>query len=85
MWVTRDPVKTYGQELVDEILTAQPDTLIWDTDAHGKPDMVKLAYSAYASSGAEAVICVSNKKVTWRVVHGMERLGIPALGPTWDS
>ncbi len=85
VWVTRDPVKTYGQELVDEILTAQPDTLIWDTDAQGKPDMVKLAYSAYLSSGAEAVICVSNKKLTWSVVHGMERLGIPALGPIWDS
>lgn len=85
VWVTRDPVKTYGRELVDEILAAQPDTLIWDTDAHGKPDMVKLAYSAYKSSGAEAVICVSNKKVTWSVVHGMERLGIPALGPIWDS
>lgn len=85
VWVTRDPVKTYGQELVDEILTAQPDTLIWDTDANGKPDMVKLAYSAYASSQAEAVICVSNKTVTWSVVHGLERLGIPALGPIWDS
>jgi hypothetical protein len=85
VWVTRDPVKTYGQDLVDEILTAQPDTLIWDTDAHGKPDMVKLAYSAYESSNAEAVICVSNKKVTRSVVHGLERLGIPALGPIWDS
>jgi hypothetical protein len=50
-----------------------------------KPDMVELAYSAYASSGAEAVICVSNRKVTWTVVHGLERLGIPALGPIWDS
>ncbi len=85
VWVTRDPVKTYGQELVDEILAAQPDTVIWDTDAKGKPDMVKLAYAAYAESEAEAVICVSNKKVTWSVVHGMERLGIPALGPIWDS
>lgn len=85
VWVTRDPVKTYGQALVDEILAAQPDAQIWDTDANGKPDMVKLAYSAYARSNAEAVICVSNKKVTWSVVHGMERLGIPALGPIWDS
>ncbi|MET9271924.1 hypothetical protein [Kribbella sp. NPDC003557] len=85
VWVTRDPVKTYGQDLVDEILAAQPDALIWDTDAHGKPDMVKLAYSAYDESGAEAVICVSNKSLTWSVVHGLERLGIPALGPIWDS
>ncbi|NEA30631.1 hypothetical protein [Streptomyces sp. SID13031] len=85
VWVTRDPVKTYGQEIVDEIVAAQPDALIWDTDQHGKPDMVKLTYSAYESSAAEAVICVSNKKLTWSVVHGMERLGIPALGPIWDS
>ncbi|MGW7680942.1 hypothetical protein ACWGID_09410 [Kribbella sp. NPDC054772] len=85
VWVTRDPVKTYGQELVDEIHAAQPDALIWDTDTHGKPDMVKLAYSAYAAAGAEAVICVSNRKLTWSVVHGLERLGIPALGPIWDS
>ena len=85
VWVTRDPVRTYGQELVDEILTAQPDTVIWDTDERGRPDMVRLAFSAYATSGAEAVICVSNKKLTWSVVHGMERLGIPALGPIWDS
>ncbi|WP_410791731.1 hypothetical protein [Kribbella sp. C-35] len=85
VWVTRDPVKTYGQDLVDEILSAQPDALIWDTDAYGKPDMVKLAYSAYEDSGAEAVICVSNRKLTWSVVHGLESLGIPTLGPIWDS
>lgn len=83
--MTRNPVRTYGQALVDEILVARPDTLIWDTDEHGKPEMVKLAYAAYASSGAEAVICVSNEKLTWKVVHGMERLGVPALGPIWDS
>ncbi|GAA0598592.1 hypothetical protein HPO96_21295 [Kribbella sandramycini] len=85
VWVTRDPVKTYGRPLVDEIRTAQPNAHIWDTDAHGKPDMVKLAYAAYHSTNAEAVICVSNKKVTWSVVHGLEQRGIPALGPIWDS
>jgi hypothetical protein len=38
-----DPAGIVRQELVDEILAAQPDNLIWDTDAHGKPDTVKLA------------------------------------------
>ncbi|WP_329000294.1 hypothetical protein OHA18_38415 [Kribbella sp. NBC_00709] len=47
--------------------------------------MVKLAYSAYSVFDAEAVICVSNRKVTWSVVHGLEQLGIPTLGPIWDS
>jgi hypothetical protein len=85
VWVTRSPRKTYGDALVDEILAVQPDATIWNTDEHGKPDMVRLAYEAYASSGAEAVICIANKKVTWQVVHGLERLGIPACGPIWDS
>jgi hypothetical protein len=47
--------------------------------------MLRLAYRAYINSGAEAVICISNKKLTWYVVHGLERRGIPAFGPVWDS
>jgi hypothetical protein len=85
VWATRDPRVTYGDALVDEILAVQPDALVWDTSKHGKPDMVRLAYAAYRDFGAEAVICISNKKLTWQVVHGMERLGIPAYGAIWDS
>ena len=71
--------------LVDEVLAAQPDALIWNTDERGKPDVLALAYDAYVDSGAEAVICISNKAVTWQVVHGLEQRGIPAFGPIWDS
>ncbi|WP_218105684.1 hypothetical protein [Micromonospora inyonensis] len=84
VWVTRNPRRTYGA-LVDEVLAAQPDAVIWDTDAYGKPDMLRLAYGAYATFGAEAVICVANKKVTWQVVHGLELVGVPAYGPIWDA
>ncbi|WP_028024012.1 ferredoxin reductase domain-containing protein [Enterovibrio calviensis] len=85
VWSTRDPRKTYGDELVDEILAAQPDALIWDTDKEGKPDMVQLAYAAYHAFDAEAVICISNQKLTRQVVYGMESRGIPAFGAIWDS
>jgi len=85
VWVTRDPRKTYGDALVDEILTVHPDATLWNTDERGKPDMVALAYAAYVFAEAEAVICIANKKVTWQVVHGLERCGIPAFGPIWDS
>ncbi|WEH18188.1 hypothetical protein [Streptomyces sp. VNUA24] len=85
VWATRDPRRTYGDELVDEILAVQPNALVWDTSQHGKPDMVRLAYTAYRDFGAEAVICISNKKLTWQVVHGLERRGIPAYGAIWDS
>ncbi|MFF8940566.1 hypothetical protein ACF08O_38900 [Streptomyces paradoxus] len=85
VWATRDPRATYGDALVDEILAVQPHALVWDTSRHGKPDMVSLAHDAYRDFGAEAVICISNKKLTWQVVHGLERRGIPAYGAIWDS
>ncbi|MFY1636337.1 hypothetical protein ACN27F_24195 [Solwaraspora sp. WMMB335] len=85
VWATRAPRATYGDDLIDEILRAQPDATIWDTATHGKPDMVALAYEALRANGAEAVICISNQKLTWQVVHGLERRGIPAFGAIWDS
>ncbi len=85
VWATRNPKKTYGDKLVNEILSVQPDPIIWDTQAHGKPDMVKLAYQAYQEFEAEAVICISNKKLTYHVVHQLESRGIPAFGAIWDS
>ena len=85
VWVTKNPRLTYGDAFVDEIQAAQPDAMIWDTGALGKPDVLQLAYAAYVQSGAEAVICVSNRTVTSQVVHGLERCGIPAFGPIWDS
>jgi hypothetical protein len=85
VWVTKNPRLTYGEAFVDEIEAAQPDALIWDTGLSSKPDVLRLAYDAYVESGAEAVICVSNRTVTREVVHGLERCGIPAFGPIWDS
>jgi hypothetical protein len=85
VWVTKNPRLTYGDAFVDEIEAAQPDALIWDTGARGKPDMLALTHAAYVQSGAEAVICVSNRTVTSQVVHSLERRGIPAFGPIWDS
>ncbi len=85
VWATRDPWATYGQDLVDEILDVQPRATIWDTHASGKPDMVKLAYQAVQAFDAEAVIVISNKNLTWQVVEGMERIGVPAYGAIWDS
>ncbi|MFJ4009362.1 hypothetical protein [Streptomyces sp. NPDC090026] len=85
VWATRSPRATYGDALVDEILGVQPEALVWDTAEHGKPDMVALAWSVYREFGAEAVICISNKKLTWQVVHGLERRGVPAYGAIWDS
>jgi hypothetical protein len=85
VWSTRDPRRTYGDALVDEVESAQPDAVVWDTTTHGKPDLLKLALDAYEDFDAEAVFIVSNKPTTFRLVHDLERRGIPAFGPIWDS
>jgi predicted ferric reductase len=85
VWVTRDPERTYGPELVQEILAAQPDTILYDTDAHGHPDLAWLAHRVYRETGAEAVICVSNRQTTLRLVAQLRQWGVAAIGPIWDS
>jgi hypothetical protein len=85
VWSTREPRSTYGDALIDEVERTQPDAVIWDTTSRGKPDLVQLALDAYADFDAEAVIIVSNKPTTLRLVHQLERRGIPAFGPIWDS
>lgn len=85
VWSTRNARETYGDQLVDEILEVEPNALIWDTNAYGRPDLVKLAYEAVVDFDAEAVIVISNQKLTRLVVYEMEARGIPAYGAIWDS
>ena len=68
VWVTRNPRTTYGEGLVDEVIAAQPQAVIWNTDEQGKPDVLALTYEAYMDSGADAVICISNRQVAASVV-----------------
>lgn len=85
IWSTRSPRNTYGDALVDEILAHTDSSLIWDTNERGKPDLTMLALQAVRETSAEAVIVISNQKLTRRVVHDLESLGIPAFGAIWDS
>lgn len=85
LWSTKDPVKTYGKELVDAVKSKIPGAVIWDTSAQGRPDMVKLSYNLARSFGAEAVIIIANRKITTKVVYGLETRGVHAYGAIWDS
>lgn len=85
LWSTRSPYVTYGQEVIDSVLRADPKALIIDTQKVGRLDMVKLTYDLYKDAGAEAVVVISNPKLTRKVVYGMESRGIPAFGVIWDS
>ncbi|KAG6855880.1 hypothetical protein H0H87_009769 [Tephrocybe sp. NHM501043] len=86
LWTAPNVRDTFGDKLVDSILAAAPDAPCQiDTMSQGKPDMVRLAYHMVKDFEAEAVIIISNRKVTEKVVYGMVSRGIQAFGAIWDS
>ena len=85
LWSTKNPLKTYGQEILDNIYSMDPNAVVWDTDRQGRPDLLLLAYQLYRESGAECVVVISNAKVTGNLLYGLESRGVPAFGPIFDS
>ncbi|KAJ8515449.1 hypothetical protein ONZ45_g7122 [Pleurotus djamor] len=85
LWISPDVRKTFGDPLVDALLTACPTTVLYDTRKHGKPDMVKLVYKVARDFDAEAVVIISNERLTKKVVYGLMSRGYPAFGAIWDS
>ncbi|KAH8588503.1 hypothetical protein B0O99DRAFT_524889 [Bisporella sp. PMI_857] len=84
-WSTRNPEQTFGSAIIDSIKDTDPHAIIHDTKTQGRPDMVAITYRLYKESGAEAVLIISNQKVTQLVVYGLESRGIPAYGAIFDS
>jgi hypothetical protein len=85
IWSTRDPWETYGKDVCTDVLKVDRKAEIIDTRFVRRPDLVSIAYQVYHESGAEAVLIISNPKLTRKVVYGMESRGVPAFGPIWDS
>ncbi|GAW24543.1 hypothetical protein ANO14919_141300 [Xylariales sp. No.14919] len=85
LWSTPHPRETFGDEIMNDILRADPKAVIWNTRTQGKPDLTALAYQMMKESDAEAVCIISNKKVTQQVVYRLEARGIPAFGAIFDS
>ena len=85
LWSTPSPLQTYGANVVDDVLQADPEACIVDTRKAGRPDLLALAYHMYRIFEAEAVLVISNKTVTKSLVYDLESRGIPAYGPIFDS
>ncbi|KAF2403145.1 hypothetical protein EJ06DRAFT_472609, partial [Trichodelitschia bisporula] len=85
VWASPEPERTFGKGIVARVREADPRAIIVDTRREGRPDMLALALGVYESAKAEAVVVISNKVVTKRVVRGLEGRGVPAFGPIWDS
>lgn len=85
LWTAANPEQTFGEEIVNNVLAADPKAVIWNTRTMGKPNMSLLAYKMYKESHSEAVCIISNKKFTTKVVYDMDTRGIPAYGAIFDS
>lgn len=88
LWSARRPQHTYGDAIVDEVFTADPAALFFDTSiatAGQRPDLVRWAYTLYRTSGAEAVFVISNQAVTEELVRELEPRGVPIFAPIFDS
>ncbi|TGJ79830.1 hypothetical protein E0Z10_g8932 [Xylaria hypoxylon] len=85
LWSTPHPRETFGEEILNDVMRADPKAIIWNTRTQGKPDLAALAYQMLKESDAEAVCIISNKKVTQQIVYRLEARGIPAFGAIFDS
>ncbi|CRL19237.1 unnamed protein product [Penicillium camemberti] len=85
IWQTRNPVQTYGQDVIDLVHKMGPDPIIFDTSRDGRVDMLPVVRQQVKEFKAEAVFVISNPKMTQDIVYEFESQGIPAYGPIFDS
>ncbi|KAF5022546.1 hypothetical protein F66182_5379 [Fusarium sp. NRRL 66182] len=85
IWSTPQPEKTYGKEIVGQIRDAVPDSVIWDTRAQGRPDLVRMGYNMARNFEAEARIATTTAPVAGRqglrAAVGSARLYSQSVGP----
>lgn len=85
LWMGSSPRASYGDIIINSVYAADPDACIVDTSKAGRGDLLALAYSKFIDSQAEAVVIISNAKVTSHIVEGFESRGLPAYGAIFDS
>jgi len=86
LWQTRSPLKTYGQGVLDLIQHMDTNPVILDTTQQGnRKDMLPHVIRLFKDFNAEAVFVISNPKTTNHLVYELNRRGILAMGPIFDS
>lgn len=85
IWQTRNPKKTYGQGVMDLVHQMDSEPVILDTSAGGRIDMLPYVIKQYKEFNAEIVCIISNPVMTKKMVFELERRGILAMGPIFDS
>lgn len=85
VWQTRNPETTYGPRVLDLVRKMDPNPEIIDTSKQGRVDLLPIAIRLYREFNAEAIGVISNGKLTKQLVYDLEKQGIPAYGPIFDS
>ena len=85
IWSARLPEATYGTKVMDAVLRADKNAIIINTKKTGHPKLVSLTYALMQEAKAEAMVIISNPRVTREVVYGLETRKVPAFGAIFDS
>jgi hypothetical protein len=85
IWSVRDPMGTYGVDIVGAVRRVDSKARIVDTRQSGRRNMLDLTLDGLRESRAEGVVVIANREVTEVVVRGCEERKIAAFGPIWDS
>lgn len=94
LWQAHDPLTTYGTDLVGRVFDNTSNAVIIDTKIQKKQigrsmeameTLIPISFNLFVESGAEAVFVISNKELTKEIVNCLEKRGVPAYGPIWDS
>ncbi|KAH0337335.1 hypothetical protein KCU81_g8140, partial [Aureobasidium melanogenum] len=85
LWMGSNPRQSYGDAIINSVLTADSGACIVDTSKAGRGDILRLVYARYVESQSEAIIIISNAVVTRQVVGGLECRGVPVFGAIFDS
>lgn len=87
IWSAPEPVETFGKKICEHVLSSDPRAVILNTRQPGqhRPDLVALAFEVYLAQKAEAVFFISNRKLTKKVVKGLQAKRVPVFAPIFDS
>jgi hypothetical protein len=84
LWCVYDPYAAHWSSVLAVIKAVDQNPLILDSKL-GRPDLAFEARDTAEREGIEAVMCVSNKKVTDGVVRELRGAGKAAYGAVFDS
>jgi hypothetical protein len=85
VWVTKNPRRTYGDQLIDEIEGAHPDALIWEPASAASPAFCSRRMPPTSNRARRPSSASSTGPSPGSWCTGLTRRGIPAFGPIWDS